>query len=63
VLAALPGRDAAEVAAGMVRVRAVVEPRPDAARFTEPYLRFVDELERRGWLPAQTARHAQERAS
>jgi sugar (pentulose or hexulose) kinase len=63
VLAAAPGRDAAEVAAGMVRVREVVEPRPDAtARFTEPYVRFVDELERRGWLPGETARHAKERA-
>ena len=61
VLAASPGRDAAEVAATMVRVRAVVEPRPDGARFTEPYLRFVDELERRGWLPDETARHARRR--
>jgi hypothetical protein len=63
VLAASPGRDAAEVAAGMVRVRAVVEPRPDGGRFAEPYLRFVDELERRGWLPAPTARHAKEQVS
>ena len=63
VLAASPGRDAADVAATMVRVHAIVEPRPDGARFTEPYLRFVDELERRGWLPAATARHAKEHAS
>ena len=67
VLAASPGRDAAEVAAevaaGMVRVREVVEPSPGgAARFTEPYVRFVDELERRGWLPPETARHAKENA-
>jgi sugar (pentulose or hexulose) kinase len=62
VLAAAPGRDAAEVAAGMVRVREVVEPRPDgAARFVEAYVRFVDELESRGWLPAETARHARSR--
>ena len=62
VLAAAPGRDAAEVAAGMVRVREVVEPRPGRG-FAEPYVRFVDELERRGWLPPETARHAKERAS
>ena len=31
------------------------------ARFTEPYLRFVHELERRGWLPVPTARHARVR--
>ena len=63
VLAASPGRDAAEVAAGMVRVREVVEPRPEGtARLAEPYVRFVDELERRGWLPSDTARHAKEKA-
>ena len=62
VLAAAPGRDAAEVATGMVRVREVVEPRPGRG-FAEPYVRFVDELQRRGWLPAETARHAKERAS
>ena len=62
VLAAAPGRDAAEVAAGMVRVREVVEPRPDGtARFVEAYVRFVDELESRGWLPAETAHHARSR--
>jgi D-ribulokinase len=62
VLAASPGRDAAEVAAGMVRVREVVEPSPGGARrFAEPYVRFVDELERRGWLPPETARHARDR--
>jgi hypothetical protein len=51
------------VAAEMCRTRAVVEPRPDReGRFREPYLRFVGELERRGWLPADTARHARARA-
>ena len=58
-----PGREAAEVAAGMVRVCEVIEPSGGAARFTEPYLRFVDELEQRGWLPPETARHAREHAS
>lgn len=61
VLAASPGRSPAEVAAEMVRIREVIEPRPDAAaRFVEPYRRFVDELEDRGWLPAGPASHARE---
>ncbi|MEA2244965.1 MAG: hypothetical protein QOD24_4521, partial [Solirubrobacteraceae bacterium] len=35
--------------------------RPDRAeRFGERYVRFVDELERRGWLDAQLATHARE---
>jgi sugar (pentulose or hexulose) kinase len=59
VLAASSGRDPAEVAAEMVRTREVVEPRSDhAARFTERYLRLVEELERRGWLGAPLAKHA-----
>ncbi|GAB2607458.1 FGGY-family carbohydrate kinase [Streptomyces capparidis] len=46
---------------GMVRVRAVLEPRERVtARFTEPFHTLVDELERRGWLPRETARHARE---
>ncbi len=54
VLAASPGRDAADVAAEMVRIREVIEPRPDArGRFDEPYLRFVAELADRGWLAAR----------
>ena len=64
VLAASPGREVADVAAEMVRVRQVVEPRSAAAdRFREPYLRLVDELEKRGWLPAQAAAHARERTA
>ncbi|HEV7789595.1 MAG TPA: FGGY family carbohydrate kinase [Pseudonocardia sp.] len=56
VLAATPGRAPADVAAEMVRIRTVIEPRPAAAgRFDEPYRRLVDELARRGWLPADTA--------
>ncbi|MFD0690985.1 FGGY-family carbohydrate kinase [Actinomadura fibrosa] len=62
VLAASPGRDVAEVAARMVAVRTVVDPRPDrAGRFDDAYLRLVGELERRGWLPAETAAHARAR--
>lgn len=51
----------ADVAESMVRIRAVVEPRPGARdRFTESYHRLLDELERRGWLPADVACDARE---
>jgi D-ribulokinase len=64
VLAASPGREAADVAAEMVRIREVIEPRPGSrGRFDEPYLRFVDELADRGWLAAQAANHARERTN
>lgn len=57
VLAATPGREPAEVAAEMVRIAEVIEPRPAVAgRFEQPYLRLVDELERRGWLPSEMAK-------
>ena len=47
----------------MVRVREVIDPRPDrTAHFHEPYLRLVEELARRGWLPSVVARHARRRA-
>jgi sugar (pentulose or hexulose) kinase len=46
-------------AAGMISTREVVE--PSGAGVAEPYLTFVGELERRGWLPATAARHARER--
>jgi sugar (pentulose or hexulose) kinase len=63
VLAASPGRSPAEVAAEMVRIREVIEPRSEvSARFVEPYHRFIDELESRGWLPAGPALHAREGA-
>ncbi|WP_028937785.1 FGGY-family carbohydrate kinase [Pseudonocardia spinosispora] len=56
LLAATPGRVPAEVAAEMVRIGDVIDPRTDVAgRFTEPYLRLVDELAGRGWLPGQVA--------
>jgi sugar (pentulose or hexulose) kinase len=54
-------RSAADVAEAMVRVRTVLEPRPGGRdRFAEPYRRLLDELERRGWLPAEIADHARE---
>ena len=64
VLAASTGRKVAEVAADMVRVREVIEPRPDrAGRFREPYGRLVDELARRGWVPEPVVQHARERGA
>jgi sugar (pentulose or hexulose) kinase len=61
--AATTGRTCAETAAQMCRTRAVIEPRAErAGSFREPYVRFVGELERRGWLPAETARHARVRS-
>ena len=63
LLAASSERGLAETAAEMVRVREVIEPRPDGAgRFREPYVRLVDELERRGWLESGVADHARARA-
>jgi D-ribulokinase len=61
VLAASPARGLAEAAAAMVAVREIIEPGPHPGRFDEAYLRFVGELERRGWLPPPTAAHARAR--
>jgi len=61
--AATTGRQVAETAAAMVRLREVIDPRPDRAGwFSEPYIRLIDELERRGWLQPAVARHARRRA-
>ncbi|MFI7448939.1 FGGY-family carbohydrate kinase [Nonomuraea sp. NPDC049714] len=46
---------------GMVRTLAVID--PSGADLREPYLRFVAELEDRGWLPAAAAAHARERTA
>jgi sugar (pentulose or hexulose) kinase len=63
VLAASAGRDPADVAAEMVRVRVTLEPRAGSAgRFDAAYVRLVDELESRGWLSAALAIHARQRA-
>ncbi|MBF8186594.1 carbohydrate kinase [Nonomuraea sp. K274] len=60
-----PALGMAVLAAGdpgeMIRTRAIVE--PTGADLTEPYLRFTDELERRGWLDATAALHARERTA
>lgn len=62
VLAASVGRRVAEVATEMSRIREVIDPRPDSTeRFRAPYVRLVDELEHRGWLPSNVAEHARRR--
>ena len=59
VLAASPGRDPADVAAEMVRIKMTLDPREGSAgRFDEVYLRLIDELQARGWLGAALAGHA-----
>jgi sugar (pentulose or hexulose) kinase len=64
ILAAATGHKVADVAGAMVRIREVIDPRPEhARRFREPYLRLVDELARRGWVTATVAQHAQRRAT
>ena len=62
VLAASQGGRTADVAAEMVAIREVIEPRAQAAgRFDAPYLRLIDVLEQRGWLAPSSATHARER--
>ncbi|GAC1644852.1 MAG: hypothetical protein NVS4B12_10360 [Ktedonobacteraceae bacterium] len=64
VLAASVGRSVAEVTKEMSRTREVIDPRPDSVgRFKESYVRLVDELEHRGWLPSKVAEHARGRAT
>jgi sugar (pentulose or hexulose) kinase len=64
VLAASSGRNAADVAAEMVRVRDTIDPRPGSAgRFDDAYLTLVTELEHRGWLQPAAAVRARERTN
>ena len=56
------GRPICDVAKEMVRIREVIDPRPDhSARLMGPYLQFVDELARRGWLKPQMVERARQR--
>jgi len=56
------GRRVCDVAREMIRIREVVNPRPDrVARFHEPYLRLVEELARRGWIHPALREHAERR--
>ncbi|GGJ89692.1 carbohydrate kinase [Streptomyces camponoticapitis] len=53
----------ADAAKRMVGLSHVLSPDPArTARFLEPYLKVVGELERRGWLPSPVATHARTRA-
>ncbi len=64
LLAASGERGIAAMASEMVRVREVIEPREDRRdRFREPYVRLIQELERRGWLESSLAEHARARAA
>ncbi|MBV8816657.1 MAG: carbohydrate kinase [Verrucomicrobia bacterium] len=64
ILAAAAERKVADVAPAMVRIRQVIDPQPHRFDlFRESYLRLIDELARRGWLPAATAQHAHRRAA
>jgi sugar (pentulose or hexulose) kinase len=63
ILAASGGRPLAELANQMVRVREVINPRPDRiARFRGPYLRLVEDLANRGWVQPPLLQHARRRA-
>ena len=63
ILAASVGRKVSDVAAEMVRIREVIDPRPDhVGRFDEPYVRLIEEFERRGWLQPGLAEHVRRRA-
>jgi sugar (pentulose or hexulose) kinase len=58
------GRPLADIAAEMVQIREEIQPRPEhTLRFREPYTRFVDELQARGWLDAAVAEHSRRRAA
>ncbi|MFZ0386028.1 MAG: FGGY family carbohydrate kinase [Solirubrobacteraceae bacterium] len=63
ILASARERRVADAAQEMVRLSACIRPRPDhVERLREPYLRLVDELERRTWLPDELAAHCRSRA-
>ncbi len=64
VLAASVGRRVADVTKEISRTREVIDPRPDhAGRFQASYVRLIDALEQRGWLPSKVAEHARGRAT
>ena len=61
--ASVCGRPPAAMAAAMVRILDVLDPRPDqAGPLTEPYLGMIDHLSASGWLPDELADHAYGRA-
>ncbi len=59
ILAASAGRRVGEVARAMVRVREIIEPRPfRLQRFRTSYVRLIEELAGRGWIPPALAAKA-----
>jgi sugar (pentulose or hexulose) kinase len=64
ILAASKATDLETVSADMVKLDRTIEPRTEARdAHDEGYLRLLDGLVGRGWLPPETAAHAQERTS
>jgi sugar (pentulose or hexulose) kinase len=64
VLAASRDVATSETAREMVRVRETIDPTPaSSGRFVDPYLRLVEALESRGWLPPVAAAHARKRTA
>ena len=62
ILAGAGERPVAQAAREMVRLGETIEPRAGhPERLCEPYLRLVDELERRGWLDSEFASHSRRR--
>ena len=62
--ASATGRSLADAGAAMVHVEREIDPRPGRLeRFRDPYARFVDELQNRGWLDAAVADHTRRRAA
>ncbi|GAA3106151.1 FGGY-family carbohydrate kinase [Streptomyces rectiviolaceus] len=58
------GASLQEAAAAMVRIGEEIHPSPArTARYLPVYLRFIDELTRRGWLDQTVADHARRRAA
>lgn len=58
------GASLQEAAAAMVRIGEEIHPSPSrTARYLPVYLRFIDELTRRGWLDQTVADHARRRAA
>jgi D-ribulokinase len=63
ILASAGGRTVVETARQMVHLGDTIEPRGSVSqRLREPYLKLVDELERRGWLDSELASHCRQRA-
>jgi sugar (pentulose or hexulose) kinase len=63
ILAAANGRQLAETAEKMVRIRERMDPRPEKTkRFNFSYLKLVNELLRREWIQPELALHARKRA-